>query len=106
VDKLLGIALLAGVAEVDSPVVQLRELRRFGWYGLIVLLSLANVRRVVLAIHKPIPENVQTAVKQALLSLIFYNAAVALAVCGTLWGVVIVALLIPMLGLGRWVYST
>lgn len=103
---LLGILVLASVAEIDSPVVQLNELNPLGWYGLIVLLSLANARRVVLAIHKPIPENVQVAVKQALLSLIFYNAAVALAVCGTLWGVVIVALLIPMLGLGRWVYST
>jgi hypothetical protein len=49
---------------------------------------------------------VQAAVKQSILSLIWFDAAAALALAGPGAGVALAALLVPALVLGRWVYST
>jgi hypothetical protein len=50
--------------------------------------------------------NVQTAVKHAILTLIVLDAAVILAVAGPLFALPVLALLVPSLLLGKWVYST
>ena len=77
------------------------------WPMLLLLLAFTIVRRCMVAVRSPEPRFVQAAVKHAILSLIVINAAIVLAVradpvlaLGTL------ALLIPTLFLGRWVYST
>jgi len=101
-----GISLLAAIPMAGSEVIYLRQLTQFGFLGLLCLLSLSLLRRVVIAIAMPEPRNVQLTIKQAILSLIFFDAVVTLAVCGSPWAVAIVALLIPMLGLRRWMYST
>lgn len=103
---LAGIGMLAALPAVEPSVVGLRYLTPSGFWGILVLLSLVLARRAVIAITRPEPQNVQLTVKQAILSLIFYDAAITLAVCGTVWAVTIVALLLPMLGLRRWMYST
>ena len=54
----------------------------------------------------PTPEKVQAAVKLSILSLIWLDATMAVAVSGPAEGVAIAALLIPALVLGRRVYST
>lgn len=102
---LLGIGLLAAIPYTDSIVVSLK-MDQYGWWGLLLLLSLVIIRRCVVAINDPQPKKIQAAVKQAILSLIIFDAAIVLAVCGPGWSVVVVALIIPMLWLGRWVYST
>ena len=101
-----GIGLLAALPAVEPAVVSLNYVAPFGWWGILVLLSLVLIRRAMVAVLTPEPQNVQLTIKQAILSLIFYDAAVALAVCGTIWAVIIVALLVPMLWLRRWMYST
>ena len=101
-----GIGLLAALPVAQPAVVALAQLTPSGLWGILVLLSLVLARRAVIAIARPDPQNVQLTVKQAILSLIFYDAAITLAVCGTGWSVAIVALLLPMLGLRRWMYST
>lgn len=103
---LAGILMLAVLPFVQPSIVDVDRSQAFGLAGILVLLSLSLIRRVVIAIMTPVPENVQTTIKQAILSLIFFNAAITLAVCGTIWAVSIVALLVPMLGLRRWMYST
>lgn len=102
-----GIGLLAALVAVQPSVVSINQsFGAFGLWGVLVLLSLVLARRAVLAIARPEPQNVQLTIKQAILSLIFYDAAITLAVAGHLGAIAIVALLVPMLGLRRWMYST
>jgi len=102
----MGIGLVGGISLLADGVIQLRTLSATGFWSILVLLSLALFRRAIIAIHRPDPKNVQQTIKQGILSLIFFNAAITLAACGTMWSVVIVALLIPMLGLRRFIAST
>jgi 4-hydroxybenzoate polyprenyltransferase len=73
---------------------------------LLGLLMVTVIRRAMSAVMDPTPERVQTAVKHSILSLIWLDAATALAVSSPASAVAIAALLIPALLLGRWVYST
>jgi 4-hydroxybenzoate polyprenyltransferase len=76
------------------------------YWLLLALLSFSVLRRCAAAALDPRPEKVQAAVKHSILSLIWLDAATAIAVAGPLPGLAIAALLIPALILGRWVYST
>lgn len=76
------------------------------WWLLVGLLLLTVVRRCGMAIAAPEPGQVQAAVKQSILSLIWFDAAAGLALAGPATGVALAALLIPALVLARWVYST
>jgi 4-hydroxybenzoate polyprenyltransferase len=77
------------------------------WPLLVVLLGFSIVRRCLLAIVHPEPAKIQVAVKQCILSLIFLDAAVCLAVrWPPWWAVGIILLLVPTLLLGRVFYST
>jgi hypothetical protein len=49
---------------------------------------------------------VQTAVRNCIFSLVVIDAAAVLATQDVFWGLVILALLAPMILLGRWLYST
>ena len=64
------------------------------------------VRRCMFAIANPSPENVQAAVKNAIFSLVMFDAAVVLAVVGVMPALAVLALLIPTMFLGKWIYST
>jgi len=74
--------------------------------ALLALLSFPVFRRCLSAAYDPTPEKVQVAVKQSILSLIWFDAATAIVVAGAAYGIAIAALLLPALVLGRWVYST
>jgi 4-hydroxybenzoate polyprenyltransferase len=77
------------------------------WPLLVALLGISIVRRCLIAIANPEPAMIQTAVKQSILSLIFLDAAVCLAVrWPPWWAVGIILLLVPTLLLGRVFYST
>jgi hypothetical protein len=58
------------------------------------------------AVIEPLPERVQRAVKQCILSLVVLDAAACLAVCGTGWAILVLLLLVPTTVFGRWMYST
>lgn len=75
-------------------------------WAMLLLLSLPIVRRCGAAMMNPSPQLVQAAVKRSILSLIFFDAAVTLVAAPPIYAIGIVALLIPTLLLGRWVYST
>jgi 4-hydroxybenzoate polyprenyltransferase len=77
------------------------------WPLLVALLGFSVLRRCVIAIRQPTAKQIQIAVKQCLVSLIVFDAAICLAtVRPAYWSVLILALMFPMLVLGRWVYST
>ena len=76
------------------------------WPTLLALLMVSVVRRCMTAIATPSPENVQHAVKHSIFSLVVLDAAVVLAVLGPLPAIAVVALLIPTMFLGKWIYST
>lgn len=107
-----GIALLAwypqwsdnSLPEFAQPVYALRTGNRWYWFwGLMaVLIGWRGLRAVI----DPLPVYVQGAVKQCLVSLIVLDAAVCIGVRGPFYGAAIVALVLPTMFLGRWIYST
>jgi 4-hydroxybenzoate polyprenyltransferase len=57
------------------------------------------------AVRKPMPKEVQIAVKRAVLGLIVLDAVLAAGLAGTM-GLLLLLLFLPARVLGRWVYST
>jgi 4-hydroxybenzoate polyprenyltransferase len=76
------------------------------WPMVLAILSISIVRRCSFAVYSPDPNRVQTAVKGAIVSLIYFDAAVAFLMSGPVAAIGILFLLVPTLLLGRWVYST
>ncbi len=76
------------------------------YWLLLAMLMFSILRRCGVAVFDPTPQKVQAAVKLAIMSLIWFDAATALVIAGPTYGLAIAALLIPALLLGRWVYST
>lgn len=107
---LLGIVMVAGVAWIIPDSLKLRSLgalpRQYVWPAFLALIVFSVGRRCLLAIRQPTPGNVQQAVKHAILSLVVLDAAVVLAFVGPTYAMLVVALLLPTVTLGKWVYST
>jgi 4-hydroxybenzoate polyprenyltransferase len=76
------------------------------YYAVLALLAYPLLRRCLQAVASPEPRNVQAAVKQGIWVLIWMDAVVVAVVASLGWSLLIVALFVPMLVLGRWVYST
>ena len=72
------------------------------WLALAAVIGWRAVRAVI----EPIPANVQAAVRNCIFSLIILDAAAVLAVQDRFWALVILAMLIPTMTLGRWLYAT
>lgn len=107
---LLGFVTLGLFPETGEFAIGARKLQfpqEFVWPALVAMLVFTIVRRAVTAILQPTPARVQVTVKQCIFSIIVLDAAVCLAVRSPIgWAIAILALSVPMLGLGRWVYST
>jgi 4-hydroxybenzoate polyprenyltransferase len=105
-----GMSMLAAYPLLSSPADGPHSQPVFAdppqWYWLWVVLGLLIVARPLAAVADPTPARVQTAVKNAILSLIFLNAIVCFSVRGMIGALIILALLIPATILGRWIYST
>lgn len=77
------------------------------WFALWGIFGLILIRRAATAVAVPEPAYIQATVKQAIFSLVIYDAAICAAARGPIpYALLILALLIPMNLLGRWVYST
>jgi 4-hydroxybenzoate polyprenyltransferase len=106
---LAGFMLLAALPRVGEFADGTRQLqlRPLAWQLLVVWQALIILRRCLVAVVNPNPDQVQAAVKLCILSLIVIDATVCLAVRAPWWWAAsILLLLIPTLTLGRWVYST
>lgn len=106
----IGICLVGAVSWVVPERLVLRAPGvmppMFVWPACLALISFSLVRRCMIAIHNPEPRLVQQAVKHAILSLVVFDAAIVLAFVGPGYAMLVVALLVPTLTLGRWIYST
>lgn len=76
------------------------------WWILWAFLMFSNLWRCVPALVDPAPERVQVAIRRCLIALILYDAAIVLALHGGAPAAAVLALLVPTLWLGRWIYST
>lgn len=104
--------LLAGLAVVASmpvwatgeewPAIRVRP----NWYLFWVLFGSLVGYRCLRAVLDPQPKLVQTAVRNCIFSLVVIDAAAVLVTQDIVWGIAILLLLVPMLVLGRWLYST
>ena len=101
-----GIVLL-GLLYRNLPAdVPVRLARESTWALLLGLLAFTIMRRCVIAVLEPSPQQVQLAVKNAIWSLIVLDAAVALLVAEPRWVLLILALLFPTMLLGRRIAAT
>lgn len=101
-----GIGMLGLFPAIQDTGIKYRLEPNYVWPLVLFMLTFTILRRCVLAIVNPQPERVQAAVKQCILSLIVLDAAVCLLVADWIWAVAVLALLAPMVLLGKWVYST
>ena len=105
-----GLALLASFHRIGPFATGERQLTfRLDalWPLAVALLGVSTLRRCFVATMERSPKAIQIAVKQCILSLIVFDAAVTMAVChGLWWSVAVLALLVPFLTLGRWIPST
>jgi hypothetical protein len=103
---LSGIALLAWLPHwatgEEQPAIHVPERWNLFW-GVIGVLAGWRCLRAIL---DPRPVLVQAAVKNCIFSLVVLDAGACLAVQDPVWGLVILALLVPTMTLGRWIYST
>lgn len=108
---LAGIALIAAYPnfiDAQLPIVSrpLPGLALDRWRLLLLAIGLLVASRAVQAIAVPEPRRVQMTVKSCILTLIVLDAAVCFSVRGWIGALPILALLIPTLVSGRWIYST
>lgn len=104
-----GIVMAMGIVvfALASKIGYLPLRKPFEWYCVLLgLLSIAVFRRVWAAIQTPEPRFVQTAVKQAIMTLIVYDAAICLMYTNVWYSLGVLALVVPAVFLGRWIYST
>jgi len=101
-----GLLMLAAYPWLpDLPLFHFRGLETLWWQLLVVLIGFTIVRSAAMAVYDPRPARVQNSVKTAILSLIVLDAAICTIVDPyAAFGVL--ALLLPTLLLGRFVYST
>jgi 4-hydroxybenzoate polyprenyltransferase len=112
----LGLLLLAMTAPhlrewtIVVPIEPMHEsLVRFAYPTAVALwlsVVLATNAMVWRALIDSQPSKIQAAVKTCIMAIIAIDAAVVALVCGPIWAVAVLVLLLPSLTLGRWVYST
>ncbi len=103
---LAGLALLASLPSwatgQEWPPMNVPE----RWYVFWALLGMLIAWRCARAVVDPRPPLVQAAVRNCIFSLVILDAGACMAVQEIQWGVVILALLVPTMILGRWIDST
>ena len=104
--SILGIAMLASVSLFAPTGTHLRLAAPTSYPIAITLLALPWARRALFSVISPSPSTIQAAVKQAILSIIFFDAMLALQFGGPWPAITICALIIPAMMLGRYFRST
>ncbi len=104
--SLLGIAMLAMVSLAAPHRETLRMEATFGYPIAIGLLALPWARRALQSVLAPSPTTIQLAVKQAIMSIIFFDAMLALQFAGPKHALVICSLIFPAIILGKQFRST
>jgi 4-hydroxybenzoate polyprenyltransferase len=103
--SLMGIGLIAFCSVASSR--ESIQLHPLTWFpGLIGMLAFPWIRRAMASIHLPGSQTLVTAIKQAILSIIFFDAAIAFQFGGQLPGLIVCSLAIPTFAMGRYFRMT
>ena len=102
----IGIATLASVSWFAPVGTRMGLAPNTSYPFAIALLALPWARRAILSLRSPSPSAIQMAVKQAILSIIFFDAILAAQFCGPWPAIIICSLIIPATILGRRLRST
>jgi len=103
---LVGIAMLASVSWFVPEGARLRLSPQTSYPIAIGLLALPWARRAVFSVVTPGPNTIQAAVKQAILSIIFFDSILGLQFGGPWPAITICSLIVPAMILGRYFRST
>jgi len=106
----LGVGLLAAVdwsvqRFADAPM-QVRLQSPLAYAGLIAILALPLASRALLSIRNPRGPTISAAIRQAIFSIIFFDAAIAVQYGTAMQAIAICLLIVPTLLLSRWFYAT
>ncbi|MBC8354288.1 MAG: UbiA family prenyltransferase [Planctomycetes bacterium] len=103
-----GVMMLAFFPSFATPelAARFRIEPTFVWPMALFLLTVSILRRCLSAVANPTPQQVQAAVKLSIMSLIVLDASVALLIADWPYAVGILALIVPTLLIGKWIYST
>jgi 4-hydroxybenzoate polyprenyltransferase len=103
---LTGFLLLTTLAW--SPSAQFSRSALQTYPVLVVLVSLASIRRIVVCVADLQPRSVKLAIISTLRSLIIFDASICFLARpdNLLFALVVVALILPVLFLSKWIYST
>lgn len=101
-----GVAVLSSLPRWSDSIVPLLQIEPQRWWLLMLILGLLIGWRCLRAIITPSPSQVQSAVAQNIISLIFLDAATCFAVRGEMLAIAILLLLIPAVFLGKWFEMT
>jgi 4-hydroxybenzoate polyprenyltransferase len=102
----IGIAMLASVSWFVPEGTRMRLSAETSYPIAIGLLALPWARRALFSVVSPGPSTIQAAVKQAILSIIFFDSILALQFGGPWPAIAICSLIIPAMILGRYFRST
>lgn len=102
----MGVAVLGASAMYVPLNFRQQDYGRQVYWLVLALLAFTVLRRCGVAAVYPAPKKVQAGVKHAIISLIWLDATTVLVFAGPVYGIVVAALIVPALVLGRWVYST
>jgi len=102
----IGIAMLASVSWFAMDGKPMRLESQTSYPIAIALLSLPWARRATFSLAHPGPNTIQAAVKQAILSIIFFDAILALQFGGPWPAITICLLIVPAMLTGRYLKST
>jgi 4-hydroxybenzoate polyprenyltransferase len=103
---LAGIGLLWLLPGRCDRVVAILRQQPERWTLLIAMLAALIGFRCLRAVIEPVPWRVQMAVREGILSLVVLDAAACFVVRGLPAAVLVLALLVPTVVLGRWIEST
>jgi hypothetical protein len=102
----IGVAMLAAVCWLAPQRESLRISATSGYPIAIALFAMPWARRALRSVVAPSPQTIQAAVKQAILSIIFFDAMLTLQFAGSWQAMFVCSLILPAMLLGKWFRST
>jgi 4-hydroxybenzoate polyprenyltransferase len=104
---LAGVALIGALPWLNDEIMRklLQQTQPWQWLVLISMVACFVIIRVAPAIVQPSPGPVRAAVGRSITALIFLDAAACFAGAGSTYAILIAALVLPSIIVGRWVKS-
>jgi len=102
----VGLVVLASVPSFAPSEVPMRISAVLGYPIAFLVMALPLIRRAFFSISTPNPQTIQLAIKQAIFSIVFFDALIALQFSGPWPALAICSLIIPSVMIGKYFRST